>query len=169
MSCTRISALYMHDIKNKKDGVHFVHFVHFAVLKMYEQETARFMQPRRSAYNRIALADRKVAPLPDDESCASAKLHALSVCSSKLALANWLDALPFPLMEKAIHNLALDARVHTENLKARAMLETETFDCHVCETRMPRSFMDSHIAAHTCEMDRVATALPYTLDYEPPF
>jgi hypothetical protein len=135
-----------------------------------DTHVARFMQPRESAYNRIALADRKIAPLPGGGSCASAHIHALGVCSSKLALANWLDALPFPLLEKAIHDLDRVAREHAANQTARAMLESDTFDCHVCETRMSRSFMDSHIAAHTCEMDRAATALPsYTLAYEPPF
>jgi hypothetical protein len=129
-------------------------------------DTAIFMRPRRRAYMLIADANRRVAPLPK-ASCASAHIHALGVCASKLALANWLDSVPFPLLEVAILKLQSAVRVHVENEPCRAMMDSETFLCHVCSQQMPAAYRDTHIAMHTCEMDSVALSNPYRTGYDP--
>jgi hypothetical protein len=123
-------------------------------------DVALFMRPRRNAYVRIAEATRRVPNLPTGGSCTSAHMHALGVCDSKLALSNWLDALPFPLVERAVRDLQEAARVHVMNEPCRAKLGTETFFCHVCSHRMSAAYMDSHIAMHTCEMDRACLIQP---------
>jgi hypothetical protein len=125
-----------------------------------------FMVPRQLAYDRIRMAKHRIPPLPGGF-CMGGHVHAQGVCASKLALSNWLDALPFPLLQKAIHELHVVAQMHAVNEPARAMLESEMFTCHVCGHMMAAAYMDSHIAVHTSEMDRAAIIEAYG-DYEPP-
>jgi hypothetical protein len=134
---------------------------------MTSADVCIFMNPRRAAYNRIAGATCNLPPLPTHGTCANAHVHALGVCASKLALANWLDALPFPLLEKAIIDLEHAKAVHADNEPRRALLDSEVFMCFECRREYPAAYMDSHIANHTCQLDLSALSRPYMSEYEP--
>jgi hypothetical protein len=136
-------------------------------MEEWDDEVALFMRPRRAAFSRIAHATHPVPDLPCEPSCASAHIHALGVCASKLALANWLDALPYPIMEKAVHDLQTTLHLYKMNESARASLESETFHCHACSRTFHAAYMASHIADHTCKIDAASIALPYSTGYEP--